>query len=238
MLILAIDSATPVAGVALLDGNKLLKEEFSNYKKTHSQTLMPMIDRVLRECECSLDDLAAVAISAGPGSFTGLRIGMATAKGLCLASGKPLVTVATLDALAYNVHRSQDLVCPLLDARKQEVYTCFYDVSAALPRRLVEMSACSPAEFVEQALHLAHKYGRGKILLLGDAYYPYEEYFQKALGEKLLVAAPHLMYPRAASIASLAMLKLEAGELENLFSLRPHYIRLSEAEYRLGKAAQ
>ena len=99
------------------------------------------------------------------------------------------------------------------------------------------MSACSPAEFVEQALHLAHKFGRKKILLLGDAYYPYEEYFQKTLGEKMLVAAPHLMYPRAASIASLAMLKLETGELENLFSLRLLY-QVVQAEYRLGKGAQ
>ncbi len=236
MLILAIDSATPVAGIALLDGDRLLREEFGNYKKTHSQTLMPMIDRVLKECDCKTSDLAAIAVSAGPGSFTGLRIGMATAKGLCLASGKALIALASLDALAYNVQYSQALVCPVLDARKQEVYTCFYDVSAGLPRRLAEMSACSPAEFIDKAHCVAEENGREKILLLGDAYHPYEEFWQKELGERLLIAAPQHMYSRAASLASLAYSELKAGAGgEDLFTLRPHYIRLSEAEYRLQK---
>ena len=127
MYILAIDSATPVAGVALIHDKKLIREDFVNFKKTHSETLMPMADKVLHDCEIEIKDLAAIAVTIGPGSFTGLRIGLAAAKGLSLASAKPLIGISTLDVLAHNLAYTNGLVCPLLDARKQEVYTAFYD---------------------------------------------------------------------------------------------------------------
>lgn len=235
MLILAIDSATPVAGVALLSEEKLFKEEFSNYKKTHSQTLMVMIDRVMKECESTLDELAAIALSIGPGSFTGLRIGMATVKGLCLAQGIPLVAIPTLDVLAHNIVGSKALICPLLDARKQEVYTAFYDVQDTYPRRLGETTACSPKHFVKAALQMAAEQEREEIILLGDGFYTYKAYFQDALGEKLREAPQHLLLPRASALGSLAIGKVAKGEYDDPVQLRPFYIRLSEAEYRLGK---
>ncbi len=235
MLILAIDSATPVAGVALLTEEKLLKEEFSNYKKTHSETLMVMIDRVLKECECSLDEITAIALSVGPGSFTGLRIGMATVKGLCMAKNIPLVAIPTLDAMAHNIVGGQALVCPLLDARKQEVYTAFYTVEETVPHRLNEIMACSPEHFVEAALSLAGEQHRENFILLGDGFYTYKDYFQAALGDRMQAAPPHLGLPRASAIGSLAIDKILQGDYVDPQEVRPLYIRLSEAEYRLGK---
>ncbi|MDD2373015.1 MAG: tRNA (adenosine(37)-N6)-threonylcarbamoyltransferase complex dimerization subunit type 1 TsaB [Syntrophomonadaceae bacterium] len=235
MLILAIDSATPVAGVALLNEEKLIKEEFSNYKKTHSETLMVMVDRVLRECQCTIGQVDAFAVTIGPGSFTGLRIGLAAVKGLSMATGKPVTGVSTLDTLAYNLWGSDALVCPLLDARKQEVYCGFYDVTDAVPYALSENLACSPAEFTAKARDMAREKKKDCIILLGDGYYPYADFFQQQLGNSLQIPPPHLMLPRAAALGSLGLKKAHKGEFEDIFKLRPVYIRLSEAEYRLGR---
>ena len=126
MKILAIDSSGIVATVAILDDDILVAEYTINYKKTHSQTLLPMIEEITKMTELDLKELDAVAIAGGPGSFTGLRIGSATAKGLGLALDVPLVSVPTLDALAYNLCGSADIVCPMMDARRQQVYTGVY----------------------------------------------------------------------------------------------------------------
>lgn len=235
MYILAIDSATPVAGVALIKDKALLREEFINFKKTHSETLMPMVDQILRECEVAVQDLTAIAVTIGPGSFTGLRIGLAAAKGLSLAIGKPLVGISTLDVMAHNIVLSDSLICPLLDARKQEVYTAFYDVTGIYPQRLTEDMACSPEEMINRALDQAEISGKKKITLLGDGFHPYSEYFEERLQERLLVPPVHLMLPRASALGSLACLQAEQGHFDDAFKLRPVYVRLSEAEYRLGK---
>ena len=235
LLILAIDSATPVAGVALLTEEKLLKEEFSNYKKTHSETLMVMIDRVMKECECNLDELTAIALSIGPGSFTGLRIGMATVKGMSLAKAIPLVAIPTLDAIAHNITGTKALVCPLLDARKQEVYTAFYAVGNTYPQRLGDIMACSPEDFVEAALEKAGEQGQDGFILLGDGYYRYREFFQEKLGDRIKEVPLHLALPRASAVGSLAIDKVRQEDYADPLELRPLYIRLSEAEYRLGK---
>lgn len=126
MKILAIDSSGIVATVAILDDDILVAEYTINHKKTHSQTLLPMIEEITKMTELDLKELDAVAIAGGPGSFTGLRIGSATAKGLGLALDVPLVSVPTLDALAYNLCGSTDIVCPMMDARRQQVYTGVY----------------------------------------------------------------------------------------------------------------
>lgn len=126
MKILAIDSSGIVATVAILDDDILMAEYTINHKKTHSQTLLPMIDEITKMTELDLRELDAVAVAGGPGSFTGLRIGSATAKGLGLALDIPLISVPTLDALAYNLCGSADIVCPMMDARRQQVYTGVY----------------------------------------------------------------------------------------------------------------
>lgn len=234
MLILAIDSATPVAGVALLDEEKLIREEFVNYKKTHSETLMPMVDQLLRDCDKSLGDVTALAITIGPGSFTGLRIGLAAIKGLSLAAGIPVVGISTLEVLAHNIAFSNALVCPLLNARKQEVYTAFYDNHNIYPHRLGEEMACSPQEFSDMALTKAKELGMNRIVLLGDGYYPYKELFASNLGDKLLLAPSHLMLTRASALGSLALERVGRGNFDNALTMRPAYIRLSEAENRLA----
>ncbi|HWP96795.1 MAG TPA: tRNA (adenosine(37)-N6)-threonylcarbamoyltransferase complex dimerization subunit type 1 TsaB [Syntrophomonadaceae bacterium] len=235
MLLLAIDSATPVAGVALLEDRRLLKEEFSNYKKTHAETLMPMVDRVMRECQCQVSDLDGIAISAGPGSFTGLRIGLATAKGLCLGSGKPLVAVSTLEMLAANIGGIETLVCPILDARRNEVYAAIYMVTAGKPRSIHPPEAMDLETLVERIKDVNTGWEKAHCILVGDALTRYEDYLRGALGEAFLQAPPHLVLPRASALATLAMDKLQEGQTEDPFTLRPLYLRLSEAEVRRKK---
>lgn len=235
MLVLAVDTATTVAGVALVSENEVIKEEFINFKKTHSEILMPVIDRVLRECEYILDDIDFIAITEGPGSFTGLRIGMAAAKGLSLASDKPLIGISTLDVLAHNIAGNNALVCPLLDARKQEVYSAFYDVEGKYPLGITEMATFTPEELINSVSKTLEAVQKEKVILLGDGYYRYSDYWQEALGNKLINLPMHLMLPRASALGSLALGKAKKDGFDDVFALRPVYIRKSEAEYRLEK---
>ena len=126
MKILAMDTSGLVASAAVVEDDNLLAEYTVNYKKTHSQTLVPMVNEISRMIELDLDSIDAIAVAAGPGSFTGLRIGSATAKGLGLALNKPLISVPTVDALAYNLYGTDKLVCPMMDARRSQVYTGLY----------------------------------------------------------------------------------------------------------------
>lgn len=128
MKILALDSSGLVASVAVVEDDNLIAEYTVNYKKTHSQTLLPMLDEIVKMTELDLDTIDAVAVAAGPGSFTGLRIGSATAKGLGLALKKPLIGVPTLEGLAYNLYNTKGLICPLMDARRNQVYTEFMNL--------------------------------------------------------------------------------------------------------------
>ena len=127
MKILGLDSSGLVAGVAVVEDDVLLAEYTTNYKKTHSQTLLPMLDELRRMIDLDMNMLDAIAVASGPGSFTGLRIGSATAKGLGLALGKPLVEVPTLEGLAWNLCGTDRVVCPLMDARRNQVYAAAYE---------------------------------------------------------------------------------------------------------------
>lgn len=126
MKILGLDSSGIVASVAVVQDDVLVAEYTVNYKKTHSQTLLPMLDEIVRMTELDLNTIDAIAIAAGPGSFTGLRIGSATAKGLGLALKKPLIAVPTVEGLAYNLYDTEGLICPIMDARRKQVYTGLY----------------------------------------------------------------------------------------------------------------
>ena len=127
MKILGLDSSGLVAGIAVVEDENLLAEYTVNYKKTHSQTLLPMLDEIARMIELDLEEIDAIAVAGGPGSFTGLRIGSATAKGLGLALKKPLIQIPTVDGIAYNMWGARDLVCPLMDARRNQAYTGLYE---------------------------------------------------------------------------------------------------------------
>ncbi len=242
MLILAIDSATPTAGVALAENGQILYESFVNYKKTHSETFLPMIDEALRICEKDLADCSAIAVTIGPGSFTGLRIGLATAKALSLSGQVPVVGISTLQLLAHNLTQLAPLcVASLLDARKNEVYCAFYTCSPhqKTPQPLSQEMACSPESFIEQAKMYVAQTGCKQLILLGDGVAPYINDFKSALGEQMIVAPSHQLLPRAGALADLAQFRLLENPRDylDIRTAKPVYLRLSEAENRLGKEA-
>ncbi len=149
MKILGLDSSGLVASVAVVQEENLLAEYTVNYKKTHSQTLLPMLDEIVRMTELDLNEIDAIAVAAGPGSFTGLRIGSATAKGLGFALGKPLIHIPTVDGLAYNLWGSRDLVCPLMDARRNQTYTGLYEFVDGKMRIIRAQCAVAIDEIIE-----------------------------------------------------------------------------------------
>ena len=161
MKILALDSSGLTASVAVIEDENLMGEYTMNYKKTHSQTLLPMLDELAKMIELDLQSIDAIAVAGGPGSFTGLRIGSATAKGLGLALDKPIVHVPTVDGLAYNLWGHKDFVCPLMDARRNQTYTGLYEFTADGMNILVESCAVG----IEEILEKINEYGRPVVFL-------------------------------------------------------------------------
>ncbi len=238
MLILAIDSATPVAGAALLDGEHLLYEQYIDYKKTHSETMMLMIDQALKSCEKRIEDLECIAISAGPGSFTGLRIGMAAAKGLSLSANIPIAAVSTLQALALNAGIQDGLVCPVLDARKNEVYAGIYEIIGGHPELRGEERAVGTGGLVAWINDTLQESGQQRICCLGSGWRHCAESVQQQFAGLISTVSAHLMFPRASAVGILAGRRMQKGSGDDVYSLEPVYIRKSEAEYRLeAKAA-
>lgn len=234
MYILAIDSATPVAGAALLRDENLVVEAFANVGLTHSETLMPMVDRVVNDAGITVRQLDVIAVTIGPGSFTGLRIGLAAAKGLAMATDKPLIGISTLEVLAHNLSCSSLLAGTILDARKGEVYGACFDVSQVYPQRLGEELACSPEDFCREADRWLAETDRSGLVLLGDGFNSYRQIFIDHWGNKLKLLPSHQQLPRAASLASLARVKALQNNYSDRLLLRPTYLRLSEAQNRLG----
>ena len=163
MKILGLDSSGIVASVAVVEDEILTAEYTVNYKKTHSQTLLPMLDEVAKMTELDLDTVDAIAVAGGPGSFTGLRIGSATAKGLGLALKKPLISVPTVEALAYNLYDTQGLICPIMDARRNQVYTGIYRFKDHRLQTVEDQMAVP----IEELLAKLEQYGE-RVTFLGD----------------------------------------------------------------------
>ena len=182
MKILALDSSGLVASVAVVSDDNLIGEYTINYKKTHSQTLLPMLDEVAKMTELDLKTIDFIAVSAGPGSFTGLRIGSATAKGLGLALDIPLAAVPTVDALAYNLYGCEQLICPMMDARRGQVYTGIYTFVNGEMQVIQEQGAISVEELAGRLKEECEKYGK-KVVLLGDGVPVYREKVQEILQE-------------------------------------------------------
>ncbi|MCI5855789.1 MAG: tRNA (adenosine(37)-N6)-threonylcarbamoyltransferase complex dimerization subunit type 1 TsaB [Agathobacter sp.] len=225
MKILAIDSSGLVATVAVAENNNLLGEYTINFKKTHSQTLLPMLEEVKKMIELDLDTVDAIAISGGPGSFTGLRIGSATAKGLGLALDKPLVHVPTLDALAYNLWGSSDVICPLMDARRGQVYTGIYAFEGENFTTIKEPCAISIEELIQDVNELGRK-----IIFLGDGADVFESVIREKCNVPFRFAPAHMNKQRAASVAVLGMKLYGEGKIQNAAQHKPDYMRLSQAE--------
>ena len=163
MRVLAIDSSGLTATVAIVEDDTTIAEFTINYKKTHSQTLLPMIDEMVKMVEADLNTIDAIAVAGGPGSFTGLRIGSATAKGLGLALGKPLIHIPTADAMAYSIYGCEDIICPIMDARRNQVYTGIYQMDGD---KLQVLEAQMAVEIDELAKKLC-TYGK-PVIFLGD----------------------------------------------------------------------
>ena len=225
MKILAIDSSGIVASAAVVEDDNLLGEYTVNYKKTHSQTLLPMIDEVVRMLELDLQTIDAIAVAGGPGSFTGLRIGSATAKGLGLALEKPLIQVPTVDGLAYNLAGSGVLVCPLMDARRKQVYTGLYQFEGYQMRTVLEQCAVGIDEITAQIN------ARGQaVTFLGDGVSVFASYLAQYCQVSYTFAPAHLNKQRASAVAVLAMEYFRAGNVQTAAEHRPEYLRLSQAE--------
>ena len=245
MKIIGIDSSGLVASVAILEGNKLVAEYTVNNKKTHSQTLLPMLEEIVASSGLDMKEIDAIAIAAGPGSFTGLRIGSATAKGLGLALKKPIVPVSTLEALAYNLYGTDSLVCPIMDARRNQVYTGIYEFS----RKEVEFSRDADAENsgcyyceyqinvikeacavpIEEIVQALNEKGR-EVIFLGDGVPVFAEQLKGLMKVPYSFAPAHLALQKAGCVAGLGMEKFKEGIYEDAAVHSPEYLRLSQAE--------
>ena len=225
MKILAIDSSGLVASVAVVEDEILLAEFTIDYKKTHSQTLLPMLDQMTKMIELDLNSIDAIAVAGGPGSFTGLRIGSATAKGLGLALDKPLLHIPTVDALAYNLYGVETLICPIMDARRNQVYTGVYRFEGDQFCTIKEQEPMA----IEKLAELLNDRGEA-VVFLGDGVPVYREALKGLLKVPYRFAPAHVNRQRAAAVAALGLLYAAAGKFETATEPCPDYLRLSQAE--------
>lgn len=236
MKLLALDSSGLVASVAIVEDNITIAEYTVNHKKTHSQTLLPMLDEIKRMTELDLQTVDAIAVAAGPGSFTGLRIGSATAKGLGLALGIPIIPVPTVDALAYNLYGSGKLICPVMDARRNQVYTGLYtfqkgsgDDSAYDLHVIQKQCAVDIAEIVGR-INAAGAETGAEVIFLGDGAAVYKEKIAELVTVKYSFAPSCCNRQRAACVAARGSVLYENGIQQTAKEHAPDYLRLSQAE--------
>lgn len=237
MKICAIDSSGLVAGVAVFEDGIMKSEYCVHHKITHSETLLPMLNEVSTMTDLDMNSIDAFAIAAGPGSFTGLRIGAATVKGLGLVIDKPVVSVPTLEALAYNAYGNSGIICPIMDARRGQVYTAAYsfiyrkDKKDYLLNPIIKMTACSFEELCERLNTL-----KQRVLFIGDGIPVFEADMPELLQVDYSLAPAHMNRQRAGSLAALAEYYLNndvqglEGCITSADEMTPIYLRLSQAE--------
>ena len=230
MTILAIDTSCNACTAAIVADDKLVAQVVVNNKRTHSEKLMPMIEAMFEAAEVSLSDVELIAVANGPGSFTGVRIGVATAQGLAHSLGIPMVGISTLEALAANLVEFNGIVCPMLNARREQVYTGLFRWEN---RELVqELEDCCLA-----LTDLLDKMdGDENVIFLGDGIFEFRTEIEARLGERAKFAPPHLNMNLAGSVAFRALEYVRNGgeiSVENI--VVPNYLRLSQAERELGE---
>lgn len=223
MNIFGIDTCCMAATAAVITEDRLAAQAVQNNKKTHSQKIMPMIEFMLKEAELSIDDIDCFAAATGPGSFTGIRIGVATAKALAHAAGKPCAAVSTLHALANNVVCFDGIICPILDARRGQVYNALFKGGDL--KRIVEDRAISMEELCSEL-----KERTEKVIFVGDGTAVYEDIIKNELGERVIFAQKMQRMNLAASVAEIGCEKYMRGEVCGYDELTPDYRRLSQAE--------
>lgn len=225
MKILGFDSSGIVASVAIVEDDVLIAEYTVNYKKTHSQTLLPMLDEIAKMTELDLNSIDAIAVAAGPGSFTGLRIGSATAKGLGLALKKPLIAIPTVEGLAYNLYDIPGLICPIMDARRKQVYTGIYRFTDHQLKVVEDQMAVS----MEIVIEKLNQYGE-VVTFLGDGVPVFHELIAEKMTVPYSFAPAHVNKQRAAAVAALGEIYYRQGKTETAMEHVPDYLRVSQAE--------
>ncbi|RGH36496.1 tRNA (adenosine(37)-N6)-threonylcarbamoyltransferase complex dimerization subunit type 1 TsaB [Firmicutes bacterium AM41-5BH] len=235
MRVLAIDSSGMTATVAVVEDTQTIAEYTVNFKKTHSQTLLPMIDTMGKMIELDLKSIDAIAVAGGPGSFTGLRIGSATAKGLGLALEKPLIHVPTVDGLAYNLYGCQDIICPIMDARRKQVYTGMYtfarrEVEGSKETELVlDVLEAQNASPIEELIERLNIHGR-PVVFLGDGVPVYQDVIKEKMRVPFSFAPASANRQRAAVVGALGIQYYKEGKFETAMEHQPDYLRVSQAE--------
>lgn len=226
MKLLAIDTSTMLGGAALLDDESLLAESRLNVRVTHSERLLAEIDHILSRAGLTIQDIDVFAAAIGPGSFTGLRVGLSTIKGLVFATGKKIVSVPTLEAFAWNLPYSIYQVCPLLDARKREVYAAIFRWAGDnFIRELNEqpMKIDSLLEKISEP-----------TIFIGEGVEIYKANIINKLAEKAIFPPPQFMVPSPSNVAYLGMKKARQGDFDDIVKAVPMYLRKSEAEMKKG----
>lgn len=226
MKILAFDSSGLVASVAIVQDDNLIAEYTTNYKKTHSQTLLPMLDEVVRMTETDKKSFDLLAVAAGPGSFTGLRIGSATVKGLALAWNIPVVAVPTLEALAYNAWGSRRIICPIMDARRRQVYTGLYRFDK--DDKMEVLMDQVPMD-IDELIKVLGDRGE-EVLFVGDGIDVYADTIRQKMTVPFSFAPAHMNKQRAGSVAVAAKKRYEEGIYTSGDDFAPEYLRQSQAE--------
>jgi tRNA threonylcarbamoyladenosine biosynthesis protein TsaB len=225
MKVLGIDTSTSCGSVGLTDDGEVIADYLLNISVTHSERLLGAIEFVLKEARCNIENIDGLAISIGPGSFTGLRIGVSTIKGLAFTTGKPVVGVSTLDALASQIATTPYLICPILDARKSEVYTAFYRYEKGnFLKRLSTDQTLPPEELVKRI--------KEQTIFLGDGIKTYGEFLLKSLPSLAIFPPAPLHIAHGSMVAKLGSELLQKGEYLDLATFAPIYIRPSEAEIK------
>lgn len=259
MKIIALDSSGLVASAAILHDDELVGEYTINHKKTHSQTLLPMLEELKNMTELELDTVDAIAVAGGPGSFTGLRIGSATAKGLAWTMNVPVISVPTTEAMAYHFYGSDKLICPIMDARRSQVYCGIYtfeqmqDVQAQDNRmqdaqlaerqaggavryqlRVIQDACAIAVEDLTERLNGLQK----EVIFLGDGVPVYRDVIIEKMNIPFSFAPPHCSRQRAANIAALGAVYFAEGKVQKAAEHTPDYLRLSQAERERMAAEQ
>ncbi|MCR4782815.1 MAG: tRNA (adenosine(37)-N6)-threonylcarbamoyltransferase complex dimerization subunit type 1 TsaB [Lachnospiraceae bacterium] len=229
MKILAIDASGLVASVSILEDDKMVGEYTLNHTRNHSVTLLPLVDALIQATDSKPEDFDYIALAGGPGSFTGLRIGAATAKGLAFSWKKPIISVPTIDALCYNVFGVEGIVCPILDARRNQTYTGIYrfeekDGESTL-LTIDEQKACDINSLIERLNELGEK-----VTFLGDGVPVFKDTIDEKLKVEHRYAPAHQSRQRASSVGMLAFRYAKEGKIEDTFTHRPIYLRETQAE--------
>ncbi|MBQ3471353.1 MAG: tRNA (adenosine(37)-N6)-threonylcarbamoyltransferase complex dimerization subunit type 1 TsaB [Clostridia bacterium] len=226
MKVLAVDTSSNVATVAVMEDDLLVGEYILNHKKTHSQKIMPMIEQLLCDLELTASDIDIFAAAVGPGSFTGLRIGVATVKALAHATGKRVVSVGTLEALAYNVPHCEHIIVPIMDARRNNIFTASYIWDEGF-KEIGEPEGITIEECVDACGNFL------ETVFVGDGAIIHKDYIVEKLGDKAIFPHGAVLNSRASSVAAIAMERAKKGETQSYLEMKPFYIKKSQAEKEL-----